>query len=131
MKAWHYVKPFISYNLKKCGYRLPNELIRYIYSFILQDIHKQISIKFISNKIHGHVGRDKMMRLQDNSFIIHFNEIPYFKNNNANRIKCKNAIISSINAISEKQYDFGHYCCSGKGLVIKNIKDNRSSHYIT
>jgi|TARA_B110000093_G_C12745309_1_gene316132 hypothetical protein len=122
MKAWDYVKPFILY-LKKCGYRLPMDLIRYIYSFLLHDIHKQLSINFITNRIRGHV-RDNGVRFWDDSFTIHFNEIPYFTINSDNRIKCKNAIISSINAISRKQYDFGHYCCSGKGLVIKNTIDN-------
>jgi hypothetical protein len=118
MKAWDYVKPFISHNFKKCGYRLPIEIIRYIYLFILHDIHNKLSIKFISNKIHGHV------RCGSGCFTIHFNEIPYFKINSGNRIKCKNSIISSINAISQKQYDCSHYCCNGKGLVLKNTIDN-------
>jgi hypothetical protein len=127
MKSWDYVKPFISHNFKKCGYRLPIEMIRYIYLFILNDIHNRLSNKYISNKIHKH-----MRCTTSGDFTIHFNEIPYFKINNENRIKCKNAIISSINAISNKEYDFSHYCCTGKGLVISinNQSNNRQQSYI-
>ena len=118
MLAYDYLKPFLLFSKQK---RIPHDMIRYIYSFILEDIKWKILSQYINNSISKHQNYYKM---HVNDYTLHFDRIPYFKKNDDNIIKIKKNVIEKINSLSNTKYGFSHYCCNGKGCVFRPINQS-------
>tara|TARA_E500000331_G_scaffold356639_1_gene415625 strand:+ start:2675 stop:3046 length:372 start_codon:yes stop_codon:yes gene_type:complete len=119
MLAFDYLKPFLLFSKKK---RIPHDMIRYIYSFILEEIKSKLLTDYINNSISSHINYYKrhIYYYNKSNYTLHFDIIPYFKDNADNRIKLKKNVIEKINSITNDKYCFSHYCCNDKGVVFKN-----------
>ena len=101
---------------------IPNDISFSVFKFLEEDIKKQKNKYYLSNKVKLFVNMDSHIMSSD-MFTFHFNELPYFKYIDIDdKEKIKTALVCSLNAITNKKYKFTHYCCSGKGIVIKPIQ---------
>ena len=118
MNIYDFVVEFQRYNLF-CKNNLPNEIVRYLFSFIIFDIKKVIIYKYLDSIVDEH-------RIF-NDLNIHFNTIPYLNStkflNNKNRIDVKNYLLSELNKKFYNLYVFSHYCCGGKGIKITTFNN--------
>jgi hypothetical protein len=125
MSLVEYILPFELLNKKIYDNKIPNDIIKHIYSFILENLKETITNNYILKKINNHFDPKLKRNYYNEMFVFHYNEIPYFKNDifnpiiNNKKVCIKNNIKKYINKISKVFYNFSHSCCDGKGLVFK------------
>ena len=96
--------------------KIPKELKRYIFSFVIDDFKNIIIDKKLETMISKYKKTNKIM-IQRVPPTFHFDEIPY------NYLLTKEKIKDKIEYFFNKEkidVIFSHYCCNNKGICYRN-----------
>lgn len=121
MISYYYNTLSIALNHQKS--KLNGDVVFYIFSFILEDLKKEMNREYILRKLSNNLKNEiELFGIFSPTVSIHLHELPYpylFENDSIWNRYISKKIIPYV-----KNLQFSHFCCNDKGVMFNYISED-------